>query len=97
MKHLLFDGGIRGYRTAKDCFLELIGHEFLNIKIKESYTREEIETVRSEGDGWLDIAEAFIDEALLVIDDQVCTLEWDEGDLYVVSIGHYENEEQVES
>ena len=82
-RQLLFDGDIRGYRTGKQCLLELYNHKLWKDSVQ--FTTEEIEIVQNESDGYLDIVDHFIDNAKsLEHEGTTWKLMWDDGSIFAI-------------
>lgn len=90
-RELLFDGDIRGYRTGKDCVLELNNHHLWQDSIK--LTKEAIECIQSESDGWIDIVDDVIEKARsLEWKGHTWTLGWEDGSIFAYRDDYQDNE-----
>jgi hypothetical protein len=87
-KQLLFDGDIRGYRTGKDCVLELSKHPLWSVSMNLS--EDERKVLESEEDGYLEIIDDCIRNARCEFEGHAYHLEWEweDGSIYAVRDDH---------
>ena len=81
-KELLFDGDLRGYRTGKDCVLELSKHPLWSVSIKLSDQERKI--VESEEDGHWEIIDDCIQNAWCKFEGHTYSLLWEDGSIFAV-------------
>jgi hypothetical protein len=81
-KELLFDGDIRGYRTGKDCVLELSKHHLWSVSIKLSDQERKI--LELEEPGYEEIIDDCIQNAWCKFEGHSYSLQWEEGSIFAV-------------
>lgn len=88
---LLFDGDIRGYRTGKDCVLELMNHPLWKDSIKLNATEEHI--IKTEQENYLEIVDHVVDNACATLEGKKWSLCWIEGSIFAIREDHVFEEE----